>query len=648
MRTHRTHAILAPWSTGTPVVDAERLVAVRVEPVRRHRRTALVLDLCLAHGADVTVIPAVLADPAIVADRDRDPLVFPHGTPGDDAFACAIAERVLPHLDVLVLGGGTIAEHVVRFAECAPFDAARAAGCFGAAALRDVLVRLAPYRYARRFARGRTVRIDAPDAIAGWAMLRDAGAAGIAPHRRTAAERAWYGDAPDAPSRPDVAIVARDGDACDAPCVVRVDPNLAEPAGTLLECVDPLPLDVSIVFDPAEGPARRWFAVERVPEHASSPCVVAGARGGSSSGRIAVVLGRADARTLPSADTDEAFALAGALRAEGFDAAVRDADDAARDADLVHVLGARDGARVAGIVGAAKRAGIPVALHAYDDDASDGGWWGAEVTRHCFEYGSDDRDVATYLAMLARRAVAVGDARAGVPYAPASAGALAAASAVRDASVVFASSDDEAASIRRRTGRGGPIEIVPPLLAAVDPAPVAALAGTDRFAFAHAPIGPIGNQLLLARCAADAGVPLVIAGPVADASYLERVREFGGPDLIVLPGEPDARVAAGLHAAAAVVVDAAWIGDGPARLVAAALAGAVLVVPDRRPVRVPGPPPRCFDAADAASLARALGEAWDQALRSPRRLPAADATDFAPDVALRAIAHGYAAVAVAR
>ncbi|MDB5027558.1 MAG: hypothetical protein JWO66_1247, partial [Candidatus Eremiobacteraeota bacterium] len=40
MRTHRTHGPIAPWSTGTPVLDAERLVAVRIESVMRQRRPA--------------------------------------------------------------------------------------------------------------------------------------------------------------------------------------------------------------------------------------------------------------------------------------------------------------------------------------------------------------------------------------------------------------------------------------------------------------------------------------------------------------------------------------------------------------------------------------------------------------------------------
>ena len=44
------------------------------------------------------------------------------------------------------------------------------------------------------------------------------------------------------------------------------------------------------------------------------------------------------------------------------------------------------------------------------------------------------------------------------------------------------------------------------------------LRGADRFVLLHAPIGPAGNALLVARCAALAGLPLVVTGPVVDAS----------------------------------------------------------------------------------------------------------------------------------
>src|SRR4030088_3374471 len=93
-----------------------------------------------------------------------------------------------------------------------------------------------------------------------------------------------------------------------------------------------------------------------------------------------------------------------------------------------------DGRRARLIVDAARSRGIPAAVHAHDEDAASGGWWGAEVTRYCFEYGADEHDVATCLALLAKRAVSVGDARADAPYAPPSAAVDDAAAALRDAS----------------------------------------------------------------------------------------------------------------------------------------------------------------------------------------------------------------------
>ncbi len=645
MRTHRTHELLPPWSVGTAVLDPARLAVVRVDPVLRQRRPALVLDFMLSGEDGTTVIPLVLVDPATVVERDRDPLIFPAGTPGDEAFALALGERILPHLERLVLAGEPFAEHVVRFGESACFDAARAAGCFGAAPLREALARLAPYRYARRFARGRTVRIDAPDAVGGWALLRALGTAGVAAARRDPAALAWYGEAPEAAGRADVAIVAAGADPGDAACVLRLDPG--EAGCSLVEVVDPLALDVGISFDPAEGPVRRWFVVERAPEPAARHRLAeeAYAAAGGSGGRVAVVLGRADALVRPGADTDEARALVAALSAEGFDALLAEAPDEARGADLVHLIGTRDGRRARTVVDAARRAGVPVAVHAHDDDAAAGGWWGAEVSRYCFEYGADERDVATYLGMLAKRAVSVGPARADAPFAPPEAGSDDAAAALRDASIVFAASEEEAETIRRRSGRSAGVLVVPPLAPAASSVPIGWLVGADPFALVEAPIGPLGNQLLVARCAADAGIPLVVTGPVADASYLERVREFGGPGLILLAGPAFAAAGPALRAAAAVVVDAAWVGEGGSRLAAAARLGTRMVLADHRPFAAPGVRVRRFDPADAGALTRALGEAWDEAVRAPGRAAPETVAALAPAAVVRAILRGYAASA---
>ena len=643
MRTHRVFDVLAPWNTGTPVADADRLAVVRIEPVLRQRRGALLLDFYLAGSDGDTIVPGVIVEPALIVERERDPLIFPAGFRGGDALATALAERILPHLERLLLAGDPIHEHAVSFAPAPRFDAARAAGAFGAAPLRDALVRLAPYRWARRHVRGRTLVIDAPDAVGGWALLRDVASGGIAPGRLDPDAAAWYGPAPLASADAEVAIVGAQSEVpASAQTVVRLDADGA----VAFEVVVPLPLDVGFVFDRAEGAVRRSFRVERAPEPHRRPAArrfVASPWGGSA-GRIVVALGRTDAWTRPSADTDEAAALVAALTAEGFDVVAGSDPADLVGADLLHIFGTRDGRRVRALVDAARRARIPSAIHAYEEDSASGAWWGAVVTRLCFEYGADEASVESYLQMLAQRAVTLEGARADLPYAPPEAALDDAAAALRDASIVFVNADEEAATVRRRSGRRTTVAVIPPLVDLPEAAAIGSLVGPETFALVHAPIGPIGNQLLVARSAAAAAIPLVLAGPILDASYLERVREFGGRELIVLP-EPSPALAVGLRAAAAVVVDAAWLGDGAARLAAAALAGAQLALAERRPFLVPGVTPRRFDPADLSSLTRALGEAWDEGRRQAPS-PAGEAlAALEPAGVVRGIVRGYAEAA---
>ncbi|HTD34636.1 MAG TPA: hypothetical protein VK665_13290, partial [Candidatus Elarobacter sp.] len=103
-------------------------------------------------------------------------------------------------------------------------------------------------------------------------------------------------------------------------------------------------------------------------------------------------------------------------------------------------------------------------------------------------------------------------------------------------------------------------------------------------------------------------------------------------------------VAAALRASAAVVIDAAWAGEGGARLAAAALAGARLAISDRRRFGIAGVSARRFDPADAGALTRALGEAWDEALRAPARPNPETLAALAPATVVRAIVRGYAAI----
>jgi hypothetical protein len=615
---------------------------MRVEPVFRQRRAAFALDLYLADEHGSTVVPLILVDPAVVVDRDRDALIFPRETPFDDAVAQELEARIVPHLEALVLGTTSPDEHVVTFAPAPHFEAARAAGCFGAAPLRETLARLAPYQYARRFARGRTVAIDAPDAVGGWALLRNIANVGIAERRRDTAAVAWYGNPSRAPEAAAIAICAADVALPSARCVIRVDAGSAD----AMAIVDPVPLDVAMSFDPLEGPARRFFVVERAPEpvpRGLPEFAYVGA--GGNAGRVAVLLGRADATACPGSDVDEARALVDGLCSEGFDAELVNDAGAIAGADLVHLFGTRDGRRARTIVEAARRSAIPIALHAHEEAPENGGWWGATVHRLCFEYGSDERDTTDYLSMLARRAVSMDAARADVPFAPDDAGLEDVTAALRDATIVFAATDVEAERIRVKSHRKGPMAIVPPLAFRCAAAPVGALIGADPFILAHAPIGPIGNQLMVARAAATAEIPLVIAGPVVDASYLERIREFGGPRLVILGGEPEPAVAAGLRAAAAVVVDAAWIGEGASRLAASVLSGARVAVSEQRAFSPIGVELHRFDPASIDQLIRALGAAWDEAQRRHGGPDPETVAAIAPAVALRGIIRGYAAVA---
>ncbi|HEV2643161.1 MAG TPA: hypothetical protein VGT98_10655, partial [Candidatus Elarobacter sp.] len=75
--------------------------------------------------------------------------------------------------------------------------------------------------------------------------------------------------------------------------------------------------------------------------------------------------------------------------------------------------------------------------------------------------------------------------------------------------------------------------------------------------------------------------------------------------------------------------------------------GTRLALADRRRFETPGVEARRFDPADAAALTRALGEAWDEALRAPGRPAPETVAALAPSTAVRAIVRGYANVATA-
>lgn len=627
MRTHRTFPALQPWSWRTAaladLVRAERLAAARLEPVTRGREPAALLDLYFTDGERGIAIPLVYVDLAQLELRESDPLVFPHHLLGviGDAVARGIIERLAGDLERRAFTGGFWREEVLAYGDVAAFERARVRGFFGAAPLAKALPKIAPAVYARRFAGGgKQVVAYGPEAHQFAAFL--SGPIACAVLGDDAEARAWYGDFESGTTAQSYDLAIGSGSApVLAAVTVRSD---AAAEGRRVAIAAPLPAEVMISFDAADGPQAAQFSVGTTREPFARPAAPLAfpAAMAASAGRIGVVI-RPDGHAAPDADTAEAQALVAHLEREGFSAALLDRVDAldAFEPDLVHLFGVRPGGYARRVAEWATSRRKLLAVHALYESPFAGGYWGAMVAPYCFGYSADDRSVAMYLEMLARRGVEVDGVGAGRPYAPPIAGAADSERVLGLADVVLVNSERELEAVAPlRPDR--PTFIVAPLPAAGGPeAPVGALTGTDPFVLVHAPIWPEANQLLLARAAAELGIAMVLAGDVADPGYAERLREFA-PDAVRLIGEPTPEETATLYRTASVVADAAWTTRGHGRLVTAAALGAAVVRSEARWVDLPAAACWTVDPADVTSIARGIGEAWDAAIRNEASIQA--------------------------
>lgn len=635
MRTHRVFPALQPWLWRSDLVrdlaSGKHLSTARIEPVTRGREPAAIVDLHFSDGERSVVIPLVYVDLAQLELREFDPLVFPHALLDvvSDAQIRAVVEQLMPHLERTALGGGFWAEDVIRFAPAPLFDRARERGFFGAAPLATSLPRIAGAVYAQRFAKTKHVIAYGAGASELAAVLRT-GARSCAAIGDDAddAARAWYG-AFDAALPDDECDVAIGSGPAPVKGVITVRVDAAATAGERFTCAAALPADIMLDFAGSAAVAAAAFHVESTlePFMRPSPALGAGAIAGGSAGRIALVV-RPDAALVPAADTDEAGALARALQNEGFTTAVI-ADAGALDdfaPDLIHLFGVRPGAHARRIAEWASAHRRPLVVHAYYEAPMLGGYWGSSVAPYCFGYSADDRSVAAYLDSLGRRAVEVDGISAGAPFAPPSAGIPDAERVLAMAEVVLVNSERERTVVEAFRPRR-PTFVVPPLPVTQDAAvPVVPHVGNDPFILVHAPIGPESNQLVLARAASGVGMALVFAGPVADPSYAERLREFA-PVEAMLIGEPPAALVAGLYRTAAVVASAAWLPSGHARLMTAAALGAAVVRSQFEWLDLPDDTVWTVDPADVRSVARGLGNACDAAIRFDKRV--AETAEFA-------------------
>lgn len=621
MRTHRSYPLFDLWCDRERVrrvVAPETLVAARLEPMMRQSTGFGVVDLIFIRDDEVVVVPFVQVEGSMLAEPERTPFVWPRAAAEslDDAITDAIEAKLLPWILANFLGR-RLNDELVRSYDATGyrcFEVARAHGFLGAAPYARVAQAAAPYVYALRLARGSRVAVsDDPAGASGAAILGGTAAEVTATFGTPdvdAFARNWFADrfAPaSADGSFDVAIGARGAELPPAP--IRV--TLRDEAVDAIPVARPIPVDVLFSFDPEDSDKVDGFSVS-APEldlrrriGGSTPAAV-----GGSGGRLLFVV-RNDALRAPDADTDDAFALAGRLRAEGFDVDVLPASNV-RDLsgyDFVHTFTLTAIADLGDVLVRARAAGLPIVATAHLDDIEREGVWGAGISAGIHLVSVDD-EVHIHLAAIERRALEAENLspKGQVPftgYTEAVAGGL----AVCDAILVSGAAEER--FIREKFGFTGIVAPAGPcLVEASDPVGLGGLVGSGEFILAHAPVGPRSNTLALARAAMEADLPLVIAGPILDHGYAGLLRELGDAHVTLLSNaSPDAIAA--LYRRARVFADVGWEDRGMARVAAAALGGASLVLAQSHyAVELIRPGVWAADRASGRSLVQALHGAW--------------------------------------
>ncbi len=617
--------VLAPTERLRRIVRVDTLTSVRLEPIVRQQKPLVMLELRFSNGAEAAIIPLVLIDVAMLLDPERDALVWPaHVAEAlDEKTVANLAASIVPWAIAQTLGQTLNAERTWQLGDTGEqelYAYARSKHAIGAAPAQESFLQAAPFVYASRFWTGGRIGVAGDSAALGAALAAGSGidfefASEPMPDAQLVR---WYGVQRQPAVKTRTLVIEPASANAHFPSglsneVVRM--GVRSDAAGHIPLVVPAPIDAAFPFDAADGVVQGSLELSgSIPRTLPArrrhlrPTTI-----GDSGGRIFFGVRSAQ---LPEddSDIDEAYALADALRIEGFSVDVGDDPEAIASGgyDLVHVFGTLDAARTLAFLAAAKAVGAATALHPYAEEATLGGWWGTIVTRYCYEYAADQRSVDDFSALLRERRLVLGDVRADRPYAPPGQDPAMLRTAVRGADVVFASGDVERAFINERYGRSENVVIVPPAVpCSADGIPVGALTGTVNYALIHAPIGPRGNQIVAMRAADRANIPLVIAGTVDDPSYLALLREFGGASTRIIT-DPSAEVLESLYAGATVFLDVAWVGTGRTRAARAAVAGARLVIADRRPSDpgFDGPDVSLVDPGDESGITRALGNAW--------------------------------------
>lgn len=145
--------------------------------------------------------------------------------------------------------------------------------------------------------------------------------------------------------------------------------------------------------------------------------------------------------------------------------------------------------------------------------------------------------------------------------------------------------------------------------------------GVSDYVLCVGRIEPRKNQLLLALALRGSGIPLVLIGHSSSQHYMKKIREFGGPDLIIVDRlEAGSEMLRSALAGARVFALPSWAEGAPLAALEAGAAGTRMVLSDRSGEREYfGDLATYCDPSDPASIRAAVIEAWESDWAQDRR-----------------------------
>lgn len=630
MRFHRHYAFLQTWMASErlrSIVTADNLAVARFEPTVHFATGGAFLDLVFFDGDAIAVLPLLEVTPQMLLERELTPLIWP--------AACAALPRerlealeaqIIPWLESLAFARQLNREVIRMFSSRRAyelFERARAAKLLGAATYTQTIEASAPYVYAMRFADGKRVRIADPDGGTGAAVMatRADVRADLQNPELNALARTWFGANifGNADGGCDVAVCAHGVSVPDAPIRIVLDEC---PAGArLVHVARPVPADVMFSYDPDDSTAARSFGVFTAAERAIRDRFDGGAPvAGGSAGRI-LLLVRENWQSMPDADVDEACALAERLRAEGFTVRVCGPAAALRErepADMVHVFTLHHAGEMLEAVKGYASFGTPVVATAALPRVLNDTLGTPFTLLSGFAIG-DETTILDRLELLELHALHA----ASVESEPRQGYSDAIRALLPHISVVVVNSQTEEDALRNVYRYTGSILRADPTVASAEPEPVAHLTGGRPFTLLHAPIESAANIPLLARAAAECGIPLVACGPTADAVVQRTAAQILGPDFVHIP-RPSPGELESLYRTARLFIDVSWMPRGLSRIARAIACGCPVLVSSRSHAGALWPAVSTAAPGSFSEIRDVLARLWAAPQAVPPR-PAGDA-----------------------